>query len=103
MSKLIGNGKYNYHALNELARQHDARCRQQADKLCREAGLGQFCACSLHNALLDQGTRKGWGAQITDYSKLRRASWLTTTEGFRGYRLLRQLYERIGYEGFNWK
>jgi len=102
MHTLITNGKYNYHALVQLARNHDARCRQEADKLCREAGLGAYCGCSLHNALLDQHTRHGWGKQITDYKKLRRANWLMSTEGFRGHRLIRQLYERIGYEGFNW-
>jgi hypothetical protein len=49
---------YNYRALRAMAERHDRRCFQGADRLCREAGIGGYNGCRLHNALLDEGTRR---------------------------------------------
>jgi hypothetical protein len=54
-------GVDNYRALRALAERHDRHFFQEADRLCREAGIAGYNGCCLHNALLDERTRRPTG------------------------------------------
>lgn len=90
----IVNGRPNFESLRAVADRYYRKCLAEANALCLAGGIGGYVGNHLHNALLDYGKNRGWGAQVTDWSALRRADWLMRVECYRAHDLVDRISQR---------